>query len=164
MDKEIKEWSFAFFDLGSKESTRRVRLHRNLRRVGAALHSQSVYCMPYSKGSFNDLKDLDKDMFVIKADVDEDEIDELVRAYDSFTTSLITEIHKKLEALEDAKASATDMQSRRGYTKRLNKMYERLDHLEYVAILSKNTEVIDTVENFKKRVVEIDYGHSGQLI
>ena len=56
------------------------------------------------------------------------------------------------------------MQSRRGYTKRLNKMYERLDHLEYVAILSKNTEVIDTVEDFKKRIVEIDYGYSGQLI
>jgi len=164
MDKEIKEWSFAFFDLGSKESARRVRLHRNLRRVGAALHSQSVYCMPYSQGSFRSLKSLDKDVFVIKADVDHDEIEELVQAYAVFTNNLMKDVCQKLEALEDAKASAVDIQTRRGYKKRLNKMHERLDHLEYVARLGQNSEVIDKVEDFKRQVVKIDDGGSGQLI
>ena len=51
------EWAFAFFDLGSKESARRVRLHRNQKKVGAAIHSQSVYCMPYSINGFKSLKD-----------------------------------------------------------------------------------------------------------
>ena len=164
MDKEIKEWSFAFFDLGSNESARRVRLHRNLRRVGAALHSQSVYCMPYSQGSFRSLKGLDKNMFVIKADVGRDAIDELVQAYEVFTNSLMKEVCQKLEALEDAKASAVDIQTRRGYTKRLNKMHERLDHLEYVARLGHNSEVIDKVETFKRQVVKIDDGEPGKLI
>ena len=65
------EWAFAFFDLGSKESARRVRLHRNLKKVGAAIHSQSVYCMPYSINGFKSLKDLDSGVFVVKADVDD---------------------------------------------------------------------------------------------
>ena len=162
MDNGIKEWSFAFFDLGSKESARRVRLHRNLRRVGAALHSQSVYCMPYSKGSFDVLKNLDKDMFVIKADVGVDEIDELVKAYEIFTTSLINEVDDKFEALENAKASATDMQTRRGYTKRLNKMYERLEHLYYIATIGKNAEAMDKVDTFYKRISEIDFPYLGR--
>ena len=118
MNKEIKEWSFAFFDLSSKESARRVRLHRSLRRIGAALHSQSVYCMPYSRSSFKDLKDVDKNIFVVKADVESAEIEELVTAYSSFTTSIVNEINGKMEALEDAKASATEMTTKRGYTKR----------------------------------------------
>ena len=50
MRYRLKEWSFVFFDLGSKEAARRVRLLRGLRRVGAALRNQSVYCMPYSAG------------------------------------------------------------------------------------------------------------------
>lgn len=164
MNKEIKEWSFAFFDLSSKESARRVRLHRSLRRIGAALHSQSVYCMPYSRSSFKDLKDVDKNIFVVKADVESAEIEELVTAYSSFTTSIVNEINGKMEALEDAKASATEMTTKRGYTKRLHHIYDRLDSLEYVATISNNNEIIDKVEDFKRKVVEIDNGDSGQLI
>ena len=164
MNKKIKEWSFAFFDLSSKESARRVRVHRNLRRIGAALHSQSVYCMPYSRSSFKDLKDIDKSIFVVKAYVVADGIEELVTAYANFTSSIVSEINVKMEALEDAKASATDMTTKRGYTKRLHHIYDRLDSLEYVATISNNDEIIDKVEDFKRKVVEIDNGDSGQLI
>ena len=164
MNKKIKEWSFAFFDLSSKESARRVRLHRSLRRIGAALHSQSVYCMPYSRSSFRDLKDIDKSIFVVKAYVVADEIEELVTAYANFTSTIVNEIDEKMEALEDAKASATDMTTKRGYTKRLNHINDRIDSLEYVATISNNDEIIDKVEDFKRKVVEIDNGDSGQLI
>ena len=105
------EWSFAFFDLGSKETSRRGRLHRNLRRVGAAIHSQSVYCMPYSPNSFQRLKDLDADVFVVKADVDEIQIDELVSAYDLFIDGLMKEISQKMDDLEDAKQAANENSS-----------------------------------------------------
>ena len=158
------KWSFAFFDLGSKETARRVRLHRNLRKVGAAIHSQSVYCMPYSDSSFNQLKDLDQGMFVVKADVDEVQLDELVSAYDTFISGLMREIHQKMEDLEDAKASSTDMVSRRSYTKRLNKMYERLDHLEEIANLRQHSDTSYKVEEFKRRGVEIDANEPGKLI
>ena len=158
------KWSFAFFDLGSKETARRVRLHRNLKKVGAAIHSQSVYCMPYSDSSFNQLKDLDQGMFVVKADVDEVQLDELVSAYDTFISGLMAEIHQKMEDLEDAKASSTDMISRRSYTKRLNKMFERLDHLEEIANLRQHSDTSYKVEEFKRRVVEIESNEPGKLI
>ena len=165
MTKELlKEWSFVFFDLGSNEAARRVRLLRGLRRIGAALRNQSVYCMPYSTGSFISLKNLDKGICVVKADVAEDDIEEMVEAYNIFITDVIKEVYEKLEALEDAKASAVDTQTKRGYTKRLNKMYERVDHLEYIAKLGQNTEAIDRVEEFKRQIVEIDDGNPGKLI
>ena len=160
----LKEWSFVFFDLGSNEAARRVRLLRGLRRVGAALRNQSVYCMPYSTGSFSSLKKLDKDICVVKADVEEDDIEEMVEAYNLFITNVMTEVYAKLEALEDAKASAVDTQTKRGYTKRLNKMYERVDHLEYIAKLGQNEAVMDKVEEFKRQIVEIDDGNPGKLI
>ena len=160
----LKEWSFVFFDLGSNEAARRVRLLRGLRRVGAALRNQSVYCMPYSTGSFSSLKKLDKDICVVKADVEEDDIEEMVEAYNLFITNVMTEVYAKLEALEDAKASAVDTQTKRGYTKRLNKMYERVDHLEYIAKLGQNEAAIDKVEEFKRQIVEIDDGNLGKLI
>jgi len=164
MDTQLKEWSFVFFDMGSKESARRVRLLRGLRRVGAALRNQSVYCMPYSSNSFKSLKTLDKNLFVVKADVEEDDIEELVEAYNIFISDVMREVNVKLEALEDAKASATDMKTKRGYTKRLNKMYERIDHLEHIARIGQNTEVLDKVEEFKRQIIEIDDGHPGKLI
>tara|TARA_R100000306_G_C4294088_1_gene101653 strand:- start:202 stop:564 length:363 start_codon:yes stop_codon:yes gene_type:complete len=120
--------------------------------------------MPYSQGSFRSLQGLDRNMFVIKADVGQDEVEELVQAYEVFTNSLMKEVCQKLEALEDAKASAVDIQTRRGYTKRLNKIHERLNHLEYVARLGHNSEVIDKVEAFKRQVVKIDDGEPGKLI
>ena len=158
------EWSFAFFDLGSKETSRRGRLHRNLRRVGAAIHSQSVYCMPYSPHSFQLLKDLDSDVFVVKADIDSAQIDELVSAYDIFISDLMREISQKIDDLEDAKAVSTDMATRRGYTKRYNKMNERLDHLEYVLQLRQNPDIMNKVEEFKQRVIQIDDNEPGKLI
>jgi len=164
MKSRIKEWSFVFFDLGAKEAVRRVRLLRGLRRVGATLHNQSVYCMPYSTSSFTSLKKLDRCIFVVKADVVEDDIEEMVEAYNLFITGVVNEVHEKLEALEDAKASAVDVPTKRGYTKRLNKMYERVDHLEYIAKLGQNNEAIDKVEEFKRQIVEIDDGNLGKLI
>ena len=164
MKEQLKEWSFVFFDLGSNEAARRVRLLRGLRRIGAALRNQSVYCMPYSTHSFTSLKNLDEDVFVVKADVEEDDIEELVEAYNIFISSVMAEVHAKLEALEDAKASAVDVQTKRGYTKRLNKMYERVDHLEYIARLGHNDDAINRVEEFKQQIVEIDDGHPGKLI
>ena len=158
------EWAFAFFDFGSKESARRVRLHRNLKKVGAAIHSQSVYCMPYSINGFKSLKDLDSGVFVVKADVDDSQTAELVDAYDVFIESLSDEISQKLNDLEDAKAASTDMVSKRSYTKRFNKMNERVEHLEYVMRLRQHPEVSDKVEKFKKRIAEIDGYDSGKLI
>jgi hypothetical protein len=158
------KWSFAFFDLGSKETARRVRLHRNLRKVGAAIHSQSVYCMPYSDNSFNQLKDLDRGMFVVTAEVDESQLDELVSAYDVFISGLLKEVYRKMEALEDAKASSTDMVSRRGYRKRLNSMYVRLEHLEEVATLRQHPETLSKVGEFIRRVIELDGYEPGKLI
>jgi len=101
---------------------------------------------------------------VVKADVEEDDIEELVEAYNVFISTVMDEVYSKLEALEDAKASATDMNTKRGYTKRLNKMYERIYHLEHIARLGQNAEVIDKVEEFKRMIVEIDDGHPGKLI
>ena len=165
MAKELlKEWSFVFFDMGSNEAARRVRLLRGLRRIGAALRNQSVYCMPYSTGSFVSLKELDKDICVVKADVAEDDIEEMVEAYNLFITGVMKEVYEKLEALEDAKASALDTQTKRGYTKRLNKMYERVDHLEYIAKLVQNDEAMDKVEQFKRQIIEIDDDNPGKLI
>ena len=165
MAKELlKEWSFVFFDMGSNEAARRVRLLRGLRRIGAALRNQSVYCMPYSTGSFVSLKELDKDICVVKADVAEDDIEEMVEAYNLFISGVMKEVYEKLEALEDAKASALDTQTKRGYTKRLNKMYERVDHLEYIAKLVQNDEAMDKVEQFKRQIIEIDDDNPGKLI
>tara|TARA_R100001039_G_C1819066_1_gene87741 strand:+ start:134 stop:625 length:492 start_codon:yes stop_codon:yes gene_type:complete len=162
--KNPTEWSFAFFDLGAKQAARRVRLHRNLRDVGAAIHSQSVYCMPYSKYSFQQLKKLDKDMFVVRANVDEENIDELVQAYDSFISNLMVNISKKIDELEDAKAASVDMVSKRGYTKRFNKMGERLERLDNVAYLRQDPKCTDKVEEFKRRVAQIDTYEMGKLI
>jgi len=120
--------------------------------------------MPYSDSSFNQLKDLDQGMFVVRADVDEAQLDELVSAYDVFISGLLKEVYKKMEDLEDAKAASTDMVSRRGYKKRLNSMYERLEHLEGVAALSQNPETLSRVEEFIRRVVEIDEYEPGKLI
>ena len=74
------------------------------------------------------------------------------------------EISQKLNDLEDAKAASTDMVSKRSYTKRFNKMNERVDHLEYVMRLRQHPEVSDKVEKFKKRIAEIDGYDSGKLI
>jgi hypothetical protein len=165
MTKELlKEWSFVFFDLGSKEAARRVRLLRGLRRIGAALRNQSVYCMPYSPNSFTSLKKLDKDVCVVKAAIEEEDIEETVAAYNVFITNVMNEVREKLEALEDAKASAVDTQTKRGYTKRLNKMYERVDHLEYIAKLGQNDAAIDKVEEFKRQIGAIDDDNPGKLI
>ena len=43
-------------------------------------------------------------------------------------------------------------------------MYERVDHLEYIAKLGRNEAAIDKVEEFKRQIVEIDDGNPGKLI
>lgn len=158
------EWSFAFFDLGAKEAARRARLHRNLRDVGAAIHSQSVYCMPYSPRSFQRLKKLDDGMFVVKADVDYVEVSKLVEAYDSFIVTLIEAVDQKMIELEDAKASSSDRISKRGYTKRLYKQQERVEQLEYIASLRSTPEFTDKIEEFRRRILAIDEYEPGKLI
>jgi hypothetical protein len=110
------------------------------------------------------LKDLDDDVFVVKANIDDVQVDELVAAYDIFIDGLMKEISQKIDALEDAKAMSTDLATRRGYTKRYNKMNDRLDHLEYVLQLRQNPDIMDKVEEFKRRVTQIDDNEPGKLI
>ena len=108
--------------------------------------------------------ELDKDMFVVRASVDEENIDELVQAYDSFISSLMVDISKKIDELEDAKAASVDMVSKRGYTKRFNKMGERLERLDHVAYLRKEPQCTGKVEEFTRRVAQIDTYEMGKLI
>ena len=72
--------------------------------------------------------------------------------------------HDESDDLEDAKAISTDLATRRGYTKRYNKMNERLDHLEYVLQLRQNPDIMDKIEEFKQRVTQIDDNEPGKLI
>lgn len=103
-------------------------------------------------------------MFVVRANVDEENIDELVQAYDSFISNLMVNISKKIDELEDAKAASVDMVSKRGYTKRFNKMGERLERLDNVAYLRQDPKCTDKVEEFKRRVAQIDTYEMGKLI
>ena len=77
---------------------------------------------------------------------------------------ILKEISQKMDDLEDAKAISTDLATRRGYTKRYNKMTERLDHLEYVLRLRQNPDIMSKVEEFKQRVTQIDDNEPGKLI
>ena len=159
------KWTLLFYDMSSDLFTPRTRLHRELKRQGAAMHSQSVYCIPYTANSFKQLRGIDESVCVVKADVPDEKIEELVNAYDIFVEKLFAEVIEKIEELEDAKISAVgnDTSSKRGYSKRLNKMYERLDHLTYVAklrdSLSKNKKenLIMRVNELKRRVGLIEH-------
>ena len=168
---KARNWTFVVFDMTASDFARRVRLHRNLKKQGAAMHTQSVYCAPYTDASFEQLQGLDKDILVIKAEVPSEQIDELVAAYSTYVTKLCSEVRGKIDELEDAKVLASeDAPSKRGYSKRLRKMYERLDHLEYISSLAElceglvEDEVRDAVDAFRRRVEHIDRQPPGQFL
>ena len=78
---------------------------------------------------------------------------------------------QKIDELENAKILASeDAPSKRGYSKRLRKMYERLDHLKYISSLAGvceetvEDEVNDAVDAFRRRVEDIAQQPPGQLL
>lgn len=164
------------FDMTAEEFAKRVRLLRTLKKEGAAMHSQSVYCAPYTETSFRNLQNLGDDALVIKAEVPSSQLEELVDAYDTYITKLFSETEGKINELEDAKVISTeDMPHKRGYSKRLSKMYERLDHLDHVAflrdtvnetdeVLPEDQEIRDAVDAFRQRVEHIDKQPPGKFL
>ncbi len=132
-------WSFVFFDMPSSEFTRRIRLHRNLRRTGCTMHSQSVYCMPYSTSTHKTIKKLDNSLTAVQVIADEEQAYDLAETYADFIDSLFLEIEEKVEELEDARAIAGDNASR-GYTKRYKKMHERIDRIRDILELFPSEE------------------------
>ena len=166
------KWTLVFYDMSSDLFTPRTRLHRELKRQGVAMHSQSVYCIPYTANSFQQLRAIDDSVCVVKADVPDEKVEQLVEAYDVFTERLFTEVEGKIEELEDAKAAVTEHEpsSKRGYSKRLNKMHERLDHLAYITKLrtnlgdEKGLKLYARIGDLTKRVGLIEYAPPGTLI
>ena len=157
------EWVFAFFDLPSSEFTRRVRLHRNLRRVGCAMHSQSVYCIPYSTRNYKQVKELDSSLTTVRASVDKKKANDLVDTYQEFIESIFIEVEEKVEELEDAKATTGDS-ALRGYTKRLKKMWDRFDHLHSIIKLIPSDAYIERIEGLEQWVRTIDAYEQGKLV
>jgi len=159
-------WTLVFYDMASERFTPRTRLHRELKRLGVAMHSQSVYCIPYTANSFQQLRQLDEDVCMVKADVPSEKIKELVTAYDAFAEKLFTEVVEKIDELEDAKVLATgnEPSRKRGYSKRLNKMHERIDHLMRVAKLRDSSRLLKRVKALKTRVALIEHAPPGTLI
>ena len=184
---KTSNWTFVVFDLTAEEFARRVRLLRELRKEGAAMHSQSVYCAPYTESSFRSLENVaENNALIFKAEVSEGHVKELVDAYDTYIGTLFSDVETKIDELEDAKVIATeDTPSKRGYSKRLRKMYERLDHLDYVSSLrdtvsetdsrapslsdiygvsTEEQEIRDAVDAFRQRVEHIDNQPPGEFL
>ena len=184
---KTSNWTFVVFDLTTEEFARRVRLLRELRKEGAAMHSQSVYCAPYTESSFRNLENVaENNALILKAEVADGQIKELVDAYDIYISKLFSDVETKIDELEDAKVIATeDVPSKRGYSKRLRKMYERLDHLDYVSSLrdtvtdtaseapslsaiygisTEDQEIRDAVDAFRQRVEHIDNQPPGEFL
>jgi len=157
------EWVFAFFDLPSSEFTRRVRLHRNLRRVGCAMHSQSVYCIPYSTRNYKQVKGLDSSLTTVRASVDKKKAKDLVDTYQEFIESVFNEVEEKVEELEDAKATAGDS-ALRGYAKRLKKMWNRFDHLHSIIKLVPADAYTERIRRLEQWVRAIDSYDQGKLV
>lgn len=156
-------WVFAFFDLPSSEFTRRVRLHRNLRRVGCAMHSQSVYCIPYSTKNYDQVKRLDSSLTTVRASVDKKKAKDLVDTYQAFIESVFIEVEEKIKELEDAKVTAGDA-ALRGYTKRLKKMWNRFDHLHAIIKLIPADAYIERISELEQWVRTIDAYERGKLV
>ena len=132
-------WSFIFFDMPSSEFTRRIRLHRNLRRTGCTMHSQSVYCMPYSQRTHLILKTLDENITAVQVIADEEQAYSLAETYADFIDDLFLELENKVEELEDAKA-LSETNNSRGYTKRFKKMHEGVERVKDVLRLFPSQE------------------------
>ena len=156
-NKQLNEWVFIFFDMASDAFTKRVRLHRQFKAMGAAIHSQSVYCAPYTPETYEKLKTLGKELLVVKAEVPENRISDLEVTYDCFIKKLFNETEIKIEELEDAKILAIEtVHNKRGYSKRLSSLYDRLSHLEYVANLRQSDQVQEAVDAFRIQVGNIE--------
>jgi hypothetical protein len=163
-NKKMREWVFVFFDMSSKEFTKRVRLHRQFKALGAAIHSQSVYCFPFNTAAYEKLRNLDSELLVVKAEVPADSIDELVDAYDSFISRLFKETRKKIDELEDAKIlSVETVHNKRGYSKRLSSLYDRIAHLDYVSSLRQDDAVQAAVDAFRNQIAYIESRNPGVL-
>ena len=161
-NKHLNEWVFIFFDMGSEEFTKRVRLHRQFKAMGAAIHSQSVYCAPYTPETYEKLRTLGDQLLVVKAEVPDDRIIDLEDAYDTFIKKLFEETETKIEELEDAKIlSVETIHNLRGYSKRLSSLYDRLSHLEYVADLRQSDSVQEAVDAFRIQVGKIENREPG---
>ena len=164
-NKHLNEWVFIFFDMGSEEFTKRVRLHRQFKAMGAAIHSQSVYCAPYTPETYEKLRTLGEDLLVVKAEVPEDRINDLESAYDTFIRKLFEETETKIEELEDAKILAIEtVHNKRGYSKRLSSLYDRISHLEYVANLRQSDSVQEAVDAFRIQIGKIENREPGTAI
>ena len=175
---KTSNWTFVVFDLTTEEFARRVRLLRELRKEGAAMHSQSVYCAPYTESSFRNLENVaENNALIFKAEVADGQIKELVDAYDIYISKLFSDVETKI--------ATEDVPSKRGYSKRLRKMYERLDHLDYVSSLrdtvtdtaseapslsaiygisTEDQEIRDAVDAFRQRVEHIDNQPPGEFL
>ena len=74
---KTSNWTFVVFDLTTEEFARRVRLLRELRKEGAAMNSQSVYCAPYPESSFRSLENVaENNALIFKAEVSEGHVKE----------------------------------------------------------------------------------------
>jgi len=154
------KWIFVVFDLPSEDSTRRVALHRQFRKVGLAMHSQSVYFMPYSKRAYEVVSGIDglhwynfESIMEIRADVEEKKSVILVGLYEKLIESLFLEVENKIEELAEAKA---DSDNTRGYTKRYKKMWERIDDLKLVVKSIPLDSYTQRIQLLEFMVEEID--------
>ena len=95
---KTSNWTFVVFDLTAEEFARRVRLLRELRKEGAAMHSQSVYCAPYTESSFRNLENVaENNALIFKAEVSEGHVKELVDAYDTYIGTLFSDVATKID-------------------------------------------------------------------
>ena len=162
-NKHLNKWVLIFFDMTGKEFTKRVRLLRQFKTLGAAMHSQRVYCIPYTPDIYKKLKTLGQDLMVVKGEVSVSRIEVLVKAYDSFIKRLFEETETKIEELEDANILASESASRkRGYSKRLSSLSDRLAHLDYVASLRQDENIQDVVDAFRVQVRQIEDRETGK--
>ena len=164
-----KKWIFVFFDLPSEEFTKRVALHRQFRKVGLAMHSQSVYFMPYTLRNFRSVSRIDDRMMVITSEmdfnlsigpnlVDKGKAEHLTEVYQGFIESLFLEIENKIDELGDAKADPTNT---RGYTKRYKKMWDRIDNLREVVKLVPSDGYTQRIALLEVMVEEINAREPG---
>jgi len=153
------KWIFVFFDLPSEDTTRRIALLRRFKfNIGLALHTQSVYFMPYSPQSYRIVNGIDDGLTVIRADIENDKAIVLVGLYQNLIEALFLEIEEKVEKLAEAKA---DSDNTRGYTKRYNKMWERFGHLKFVLKYVPADSHTQRIELLESMVEEINNRSQG---
>ena len=71
----------------------------------------------------------------------------------------------KIEELEDAKILAIEtVHNKRGYSKRLSSLYDRISHLEYVANLRQSDSVQEAVDAFRIQIGKIENREPGTAI